>query len=132
MLSHEEPPAAPLSALVLPGFAARFLDRQACLGWLLETLNPGGPACPGCRAALPQGRHARWRSGARLQCQACGRWFHGLSGTLLEGCKLDPAQVVTLAMCLGLGLADKQAASLVGASAETVRQWRLRLAAAGR
>ncbi|MCB2187670.1 MAG: transposase [Deltaproteobacteria bacterium] len=107
---------------------ARLFDDAGCLEWLLRQSHPQGPACPHCGRPVPAGQEARfWRAG-KLRC-ACGKWFTGRTGTVLEGAQLAPSQVAAIAFLGALGVAAGQVAKFAGVDPETVRRWWARLAA---
>lgn len=114
---------APAPAQALAALAPDFLDAHRCRAWLAAKLHPAGPACPGCRLPVPAAQRPRYLAWGRVQCTACGRSFRATSGTILEGCKLTPQQVVLLLLLLGLGQKPGAIARAVGCSAETVRTW---------
>ncbi len=130
-----KPRAKGRSQPVLPGQVLQavgpdFLDARLCRDWLLERLHPNGPACPWCGMALTSPRsRATFRQLGRVQCTICGRFFTGLSGTVLNKTGLEPTGYVLLCLLMSLGLGDQAIAGRLNVNRETVRRWRLRFQA---
>jgi transposase-like protein len=123
--------AAITPAAVLDAFNPAWLDADQVRDWLLRRLHPRGPVCPDC--GIPRISRRKWQAfyaGRRLQCTQCGRFYSATSGTLLEGAKITPAQLVLLALCQALDLPIPTTADLCGVNANTIRFWRNRLEAA--
>ena len=72
---------------------------------------------------------ANFRQLGRVQCTICGRFFTGLSGTVLNKTGLEPAGYVLLCLLMSLGLGDQAIAVKLNVNRETVRRWRLRFQA---
>ena len=115
--------------LILEAFSSEFLDRSYCSTWLANFLHPDGPRCPDCGQLVTEGRAAQaFYELRRLQCRGCERWFTALTGTTLQGSKLNFRQIILLAVFLALNIEPSLIAATLGISTETVRTWRLRLA----
>ncbi len=122
--------AAITPAAVLDAFNPAWLDADQIRDWLLRRLHPRGPACPACGCPpIAKAKLAAFYAGRRLQCSQCDRWYSATSGTLLEGVKITPAQLVLLALCQALDLPIPTTAALCGVHANTIRFWRNRLEA---
>ncbi len=126
--AREQPAISP--AEVLAAFGPAWLDADRCRDWLLRRLHPRGPACPACGCPpVSKAKLAAFYAGRRLRCARCGRFYSATSGTLLEGAKVSPAQVVLLALCQALEIPLPTTAALCGVNANTIRFWRNRLGA---
>ena len=106
---------------------ADLLDGAACRRWVLERLHPAGPRCPGCDEFITDATTlANFWSGARCVCKTCGKWFTAVSGTFLQGSRLDCKQIFIIALfadILASGLDVGRIAAAAGASSDTVRIW---------
>ena len=112
---------------VVESFGPDFLDRERCREWVLERLHGHDPACPECGGLLDDPRRlARWRANGRIRCGGCGKFYSATTGTFMAGSRLGFRQVVLLALLMGLGLSNAQAAAILGCSAEAARLWRAR------
>ena len=112
----------------LEAFGAGFLDPVPCRRWLLERLHPEGAVCPKCGARIRDAGLLRtfW-SGQRLRCQACGKYFTAVTGTLLSGSHLGFRRFLLMLVLMSLELDNRTVAGMVGCSQETVRLWHEKL-----
>ena len=114
--------------LVLEAFGLELLDAAACRDWIMARTHPAGPACPWCGKPVSSPRlQATWQNLGRVQCRTCGRFFTGLTGTILSKTGLDCRGYVLLCLLLALGAGDQAIARKLGINRETVRRWRRRL-----
>ncbi len=113
-----------MPADVLREFRAEILDEPWCRLWILKRLHGDLPRCPGCAVSIPEKSLQRFWMGARVRCDACGKFFTALTDTFLSGCHLSFQEVVMLAFMLSIEVPDKRIAELIEISAEAVRIWR--------
>jgi transposase-like protein len=127
-----------LPADVLKEFRAEILDEPWCRLWILKRLHRRDPRCPGCDVPVPEKSLQRFWLGARIRCDACGKFFTALTDTFLSGCHLSYQEIVLLGFLLAMdshsmnGISDKQIAELLEISAEAVRIWRHKFSAVDR
>ena len=110
--------------LMRQAFGPQFLDASHCRRWLATVMHWLTPVCPACGQEVPEGQLARFGDWQRIKCTGCGRTFRATTGTALEGCKLDPQQVVIILLGLGLGWDNALIAATAKVSGETARTWR--------
>jgi transposase-like protein len=75
------------------------LDGEASVTWLMQHFHPDGLKCPKCRASLDQARRFRRTQRSQIsvyRCCQCQRVYNLYTGTVFEGTRLRPAQVVLL------------------------------------
>jgi len=73
------------------------LSSQSSVGWLVEYVHPQGFACPRCGAGHEQARFFRKRSESEVEdygYRVCDKTYSVYSGTVFEGRRVRPAQVV--------------------------------------
>ena len=126
----------PLAGVFIPedvarAFGADFLDEAFCRQWILSRLH-SEILCPQCRSTLTERALRRFKKGARIRCNACGKFFTALTGTFLSGCHLDYRSLILLPLLLRFGLRRDRIASVLHVSAEMVRLWDLKFQALGR
>src|SRR5258706_13484041 len=100
--------------------------------WLLEYFHPGGLVCPRCGAGLDQARFFRKRSISEVEdyrCRACDRTYNVYSGTVFEGRRLKPSQVVLLVRGIVKGEQAQILANEVGVCRQTVQAIRAQMQA---
>ncbi len=106
-------------------FGVDFLDRGACMRWIVGTLHPCGVHCPACGRLMERpGGLDRLLEGKRIECPACGRFFDVFSRTMLAGAHADPRQIVLTLLLISLGAANNEIAHMTGQSDDTVSRWR--------
>ena len=108
-------------------FSADFLDRKACMRWIIGTLHPRGVRCPSCKHLLDRpGGLDRLLERKRVECPTCGRFFDVFSRTMLTGIHADPRQIVLMLLLISLGATNGAIAQMTGQSDDTVSRWRLK------
>jgi transposase-like protein len=117
-----------ICAALLERFVATALDDTACRDLLLSVLQPGQTVCPECGSSLSTNRQEQtFRSGGRVCCKECGRWFDHRTGTILSGTTLSVREIIYLVLLLGQGLPIKTIANRMDLHEGTVRDWRERV-----
>jgi transposase-like protein len=89
------------------------IDDAKCFEVIRQVRWPNGVRCPGCDAAdsTKRGFHTQQAARQRYVCQACGRQFDDLTGTVFEG-HHQPVKVWIVCLYLmGLNLSNQQIAA---------------------
>lgn len=99
--------------------------------WLVSRLHPSGFFCPKCSIDLgdSQARKEKWASLEQVRCPDCGAKFTAKTGTMLEGCKLEPREVFMMADYLDLDVAPRRIAERLRIDIGTVRSWQAKFKA---
>jgi transposase-like protein len=119
------PGSLSLAGDLMTSISPSFIDQRAATRWLVQKLNPNGPACPHCahQIEIPRLRET-WAALGRVKCTRCKRSFSAATGTPLSGSKVPPASIVLLALLMAAGLNDRDIASRAGLDRSTVNRWR--------
>ncbi len=99
------------------------IDDAKCYEAVRQLPWPTGIQCPTCGASKigKRGMHTHQAHRQRYACQACGRQFDDLSGTIFEG-HHQPLRVWVLCLCfMGLNLSNEQIAAELELDADTVQ-----------
>jgi transposase-like protein len=73
------------------------MDEGACYAELVRWLHPDGLACPRCHRADRMRVHRSHRAPARdYRCGHCHRVFNAFTGTILQGTKRRPRELVLI------------------------------------
>ncbi len=91
----------------------RLIDDTRCFEIVRELRWPDGVRCIHCSSAEvnKRGHDERQTARQRYECQACGRQFDDLSGTIFEG-HHQPLRVWVLCLYfMGLNLSNQQIAA---------------------
>lgn len=94
--------------------------------WIVSRLHPQGVKCPGCSTPVTdQARLDRLQDLEQIRCAepSCHRKFTALSGTFLNGSKLEAREVFLLALLLSLGVPARRIADQLRIDVATVRTW---------
>jgi transposase-like protein len=89
------------------------INEQKCYEEVRQIRWPEGVHCPFCAARLirKRGFHTHQAHRQRYRCQACGKQFDDLTGTIFEGHHL-PLKVWILSLYfMGLNLSNEQIAA---------------------
>jgi len=89
------------------------IDDAKCFEAIRALRWPNGVRCPHCQAGdiHKRGFHTHQAHRQRYECQACGRQFDDLSGTVFEG-HHQPLRVWVLCLYfMGLNLSNEQIAA---------------------
>lgn len=89
------------------------IDDAKCFEVIRQVRWPNGVRCPECDAAdsTKRGFHTQQPARQRSVCQACGRQFDDLTGTVFEG-HHQPLKVWIVCLYLmGLNLSNQQIAA---------------------
>lgn len=91
------------------------MDEDACYAWLVDLLHPGGLACPRCGQPDRLCVHRRHRAPVLdYQCGDCRRVFNAWTGTVLQGMRRTPSQVVLILRGIAQGVPTAQLARELG------------------
>lgn len=113
-------------------FTPALLNEKDCRAWILKQLHPEGVTCPACGAAVTSEKAlATWESMGRVSCRSCSRFFTAVSGTILQGAKLDMQTLYALALLLSFNVPFTKVAQTLKISYGTVNSWEARLKLAG-
>jgi transposase-like protein len=106
-------------------FQFELLDRGEVCRWFVTRLHPQGFQCPNCSRDLTDSarRLEKWESLEQVRCPHCLTKFTAKTGTLLEGCKLEPREVFLLANYLDLEVPPRRIAERLRVDIGTVRSW---------
>ncbi len=90
----------------------RLMDDAKCYEVVRELRWPDGVRCPGCGSAQvnKRGFHDQQAHRQRYSCQACGRQFDDLSGTIFEGHRQPLKTWILCLYLMGLNLSNTQIA----------------------
>lgn len=104
------------------------VDEDGARKIIHELIHTEEPVCPRCQARLGKTARFNFNAGRRCRCLGCGSEINDRSGTPLQQIHLTNAQVVTLAVLIGLlegaTTPSQSAASLAGVSVTTLFNWR--------
>lgn len=89
------------------------IDGQKCYEEVRRIRWPNGVHCPHCDAKLisKRGFHTHQAHRQRYRCQACGKQFDDLSGTIFEGHHLPLKTWILCLYFMGLNLSNEQIAA---------------------
>ena len=111
------------------------IDDELGAAWVQKHFHPHGLKCPQCQAGVDDGREFRTTKTSGLTVyrgRRCGGTYNLYSGTVFEGCRLRPAQVVLLLRGLCKGECATVLARELGLNCQTVHALRRRLQANGK
>jgi len=100
------------------------LDDTSAREIFVTELHGGKCKCPDCGENV--GSILRFKSGKKVNCARCGKWFTFATGTFLSGVKMRPAVLLALLTMIDENIADETIARMLGITLETVRLWRVR------
>lgn len=87
------------------------MDEDACYAELVRWLHPDGLACPRCHRADRMRVHRSHRAPARDdRCGHCHRVFNAFTGTILQGTKRRPRDLVLIVRGFAQGVPTAQLA----------------------
>jgi transposase-like protein len=87
------------------------MDEDACYAELVRWLHPDGMACPRCHRADRMRVHRSHRAPARdYRCGHCHRVFNAFTGTILQGTKRRPRELVLIVRGFAQGVPTAQLA----------------------
>ncbi len=73
------------------------MSSQDSYEWLVDYFHPSGMVCPHCGAVLKEARQFRVTRRSQVpayRCRKCDQTYNVYSGTVFEGRRLKPEQVV--------------------------------------
>ncbi len=108
------------------------LSSQSSYEWLVDYFHPTGVICPHCGADLKEARIFRVTQSSGLpdyRCRRCDKTYNVYSGTVFEGRRLKPEQVVLLVRGVVKGEPAQILANEVGVCRQTVQAIRQELQA---
>ncbi|HEX7976428.1 MAG TPA: transposase [Anaerolineales bacterium] len=99
------------------------IDEQKCYEEVRKIRWPKGVYCPHCQAKLvnKRGFHTHQAHRQRYRCQACGKQFDDLTGTIFEGHHLPLKTWILCLYFMGLNLSNQQIAAELDLSASDVQ-----------
>ncbi len=107
---------------------ADLMDQGACYGKLVGWLHPDGLACPRCGARDRLVIHHRHRDPVLdYRCAGCHRVFNAFTGTLLQGTKRRPSELVLIIRGFAQGVPTAQLARELGCDRKELLALRHRL-----
>lgn len=112
---------------VIGDFGPNFLDEARCREWIISRMHSTGYRCPYCGADVPVMAYGRYVKALRIRCTDCRRQFTAFTGTWMSGAKMDPREVVLVAIMIRLGRGASFIARLTGRSVTTISDWSRRL-----
>lgn len=110
------------------------IDDEMGTDWVQKHFHPHGLKCPHCQAGMGNGRAFRRTRSSGLtvyRCRRCAGTYNLYSGTVFEGRRLRPAQVVLLLRGLCKGEPAAVLARELGLNRQTVHELRRVLHANG-
>jgi len=115
---------------VLSGIA---LNKETVRAWVYSQLHPEiSPACPVCSEPIKSQRALEnFRSGGRVSCRVCKKFFTNRAGTILSGSHLEFEQFYLMTTLLAfavrtkadLAVSRREIARLVGICPNSVHAW---------
>ena len=89
------------------------VDEQKCYEEVRKIRWPNGVHCPHCDAKLvsKRGFHTHQAHRQRYRCQACGKQFDDLTGTIFEGHHLPLKTWILCLYFMSLNLSNEQIAA---------------------
>ena len=104
------------------------MDESACYEFLVGLLHPGGLACPHCSDRDHLRVHRRDRAPIlAYRCTACRRICTAFTGTVLQGTKRRPIELVLILRGIAQGVSTAQLARELGCSRPELLEFRHRL-----
>ena len=99
------------------------IDEQKCYEEVRQIRWPEGVYCPFCHARLinKRGFHTHQAHRQRYSCQACGKQFDNLTGTIFEGHHLPLKTWILCGYFMGLNLSKEQNAAQLDLSTNAVQ-----------
>jgi len=103
---------------------SEMFDENACRTWILQSIHPQGPHCPGCGKPIQsqKGLQNFWEC-RRVFCKHCKKLFTAATGTMIAGLQIDFRTLYVMAALLGLNVDKKRIATSLRIHPETVRLW---------
>jgi transposase-like protein len=100
------------------------MSSQGSYEWLVEYFHPAGMRCPQCGAILGYARKFRVTKSSQVpdyRCRSCNKTYNVYSGTVFEGRRLRPEQVILLVRGVVKGEQAQILANEVGVCRQTVQ-----------
>lgn len=104
-------------------FGSDLLKVEHVAFWTAAQLHPAGGRCPHCSAAIDGDRLARFFELKQVRCPDCSKKFTALTGTLLNGSKLEPQDIYLIAVLSHLGVSASRIAAQLRCHVDTVINW---------
>jgi transposase-like protein len=87
------------------------MKEEACYEALMSQLHPNGLKCPRCQASEGLKIHQRRREAVvDYRCGACGRVFNIFTGTILQGTRRRPSELIMIERGMAQGQSTAQMA----------------------
>ena len=100
------------------------MSSESSYEWLLDYFHPEGLSCPDCGAAMQEARAFRVTKSSQIpdyRCRGCDKTYNVYSGTIFEGRRLKPEQVVLLVRGVVKGEQAQILANEIGVCRQTVQ-----------
>lgn len=104
-------------------FGLDMIKWDECALWVISQLHPTGARCPHCSAEISSDRQGRFFEGKQLRCPDCSKKFTALTGTLLNGSKLELREIYLIAVLSSLGVSGARIAAQLHCHVDTVTNW---------
>jgi transposase-like protein len=87
------------------------MDEQACYEMLLSQLHPDGMGCPRCKTCAGIRHHRRRREAvADYRCGSCRCVFNIFTGTVFQGTRRRPSELILIQRGISQGQSTAQLA----------------------
>src|SRR5579864_1051811 len=100
------------------------MSSQESYEWVVAYFHPSGIVCPHCGTVLAHARQFRVTKRSQVpdyRCRECDKTYNVYSGTVFEGRRLKPEQVVLLVRGVVKGEQAQILANEVGVCRQTVQ-----------
>lgn len=108
------------------------MSSQDSYEWLVDYFHPTGIVCRHCGAVLKEARMFGVTRSSQVpdyRCRNCDKTYNVYSGTVFEGCRVKPEQVVLLVRGVVKGEQAQILANEVGVCRQTVQAIRQQMQA---
>lgn len=108
------------------------MNLSAVRSWVYSKLHPGSIQCPACGSPIQTERGKfTFRSGGRVCCHSCKKFFTNRTNTILHGSQLEFEQVYLIAVLSKFAdrisadriAARREISRIVGLHPDSIRNW---------